>query len=248
MSETEILQRVDPALVTLLEAYRYAQAAGRDPWDFAVEIDDLRDAGITDSDLRYLICAGFAEHATEVTRPAWRKRVFRKLHNLGMTNKTCLVLTERGESFAQQTGVSVARSGQLRNGGNTDNVADKAHPQTAVPIWDRFRRELRVGDLVVKGFRMPAPCQETILVAFEEEGWPVRIDDPLPPLGDQDPKKRLHDAINKLNRHQKQRLLRFRGDGTGRGICWELELIDTEVTDAGVKDLQKSLPKAKIVY
>src|SRR2546425_11308016 len=48
MSETEILQRVDLALVMLLEAYQYAQATGRDPWDFAVEIDDLREAGATD--------------------------------------------------------------------------------------------------------------------------------------------------------------------------------------------------------
>jgi hypothetical protein len=31
----------------------------------------------------------------------------------------------------------------------------------------------------------------------------------------------LHDVINKLNRHQVNQLLRFRGDGSGRGICWE---------------------------
>jgi hypothetical protein len=35
---------------------------------------------------------------------------------------------------------------------------------------------------VVKEFKLPAPNQETILTAFQEEGWPPRIDDPLPPV------------------------------------------------------------------
>lgn len=49
-----------------------------------------------------------------------------------------------------------------------------------------------------------------------------RIDDPLPPVFDIEPKRRLHDTIKSLNRHQKNRLIRFKGDGTGQGIRWEL--------------------------
>jgi hypothetical protein len=49
------------------------------------------------------------------------------------------------------------------------------------PVFDVERRELRVGDVVVKRFRQPTPDQETMLLAFEEAGWPVRIDGPLPP-------------------------------------------------------------------
>src|SRR5207247_9758075 len=90
-----------------------------------------------------------------------------------------------------------------------------------LPRWDSERRELRWGELVVKQFRVPAPNQETVLAAFEEEGWPRRIDDPLPPRADQDPKCRLHDTINKLNRNQQQPLIHFRGDGMGRGLHWE---------------------------
>ena len=58
-------------------------------------------------------------------------------------------------------------------------------------------------------------------MAFEEESWPPRIDDPLPPSPNIDSKKRLHDTIKSLNRHQKQRCIRFMGDGRGTGVRWE---------------------------
>ena len=74
---------------------------------------------------------------------------------------------------------------------------------------------------VIKRYRVPAPNQELILSAFQEEGWVPRIDDPLAPQLNQDSKRRLHDTINSLNRNQKQSLIRFLGDGKGEGIRWE---------------------------
>jgi len=90
-----------------------------------------------------------------------------------------------------------------------------------VPIWDRERQELRLGGILVKQFKVPAPNQEIILSTFQDDGWPPRIDDPLPPQHNQDSKRRLHDTINALNRNQKQSLLRFLGDGSGEGIRWQ---------------------------
>ena len=60
-----------------------------------------------------------------------------------------------------------------------------------------------------------------MLSAFEEEGWPRHIYDPLPPKEKLDTKQRLHATIDWLNRNQENRVMRFRGDGTGEGICWE---------------------------
>jgi len=91
-----------------------------------------------------------------------------------------------------------------------------------LPRWDQERRTLYVGGYVVKQFREPAPNQEAVLAAFHQEGWTHRIDDPLPPSADQDPKYRLHHTIQRLNNHQKNHLIRFRGDGTGQGVYWEL--------------------------
>jgi hypothetical protein len=89
-----------------------------------------------------------------------------------------------------------------------------------LPVWDADRRELRLGKLVVKRFRQPAENQELILAAFEEDGWPPRIDNPLASDGDTDAVDRLHDAVKKLNR-QAKRLIRFRSDGRGTGVLWE---------------------------
>ena len=77
-----------------------------------------------------------------------------------------------------------------------------------------------LGAALVKQFRVPAVNQELILSAFEEEGWPPRVDDPLPRTGETDSKVRLRDAIKGLNRNQVQARVRFRGDGTGQSILW----------------------------
>jgi hypothetical protein len=92
--------------------------------------------------------------------------------------------------------------------------------QVPVPHWQSARRELRWVRELVKRYRLPAPNQEMILGALEEEGWPPRIDDPLPRHPGQDSAQRLHDTIKALNRHQVNRLLVFERDGTGEGVQW----------------------------
>ena len=69
-----------------------------------------------------------------------------------------------------------------------------------MPKWDAELRELRLGSQLLRRFRQRASCQEAILSAFEEEGWPARIDDPLPPKSGHDAKRRLHSTIENLNR------------------------------------------------
>jgi len=89
------------------------------------------------------------------------------------------------------------------------------------PRWNAGARILRFKGTVVKRFTKPANNQEHVLMAFEEEGWPEHIDDPIPPHGDIDPKRCLHGTIARLNQHQERRLIRFSGDGRGEGVRWE---------------------------
>ena len=96
-----------------------------------------------------------------------------------------------------------------------------ASPRRSVPSWDPDRRVLRIDGRVVKRYKVPSPNQEAIIAAFEEEGWPTAIDDPLPPHPEQDSKRRLRKTLQSLNANQTQHLLRFRGDGTGERILWE---------------------------
>jgi hypothetical protein len=105
-----------------------------------------------------------------------------------------------------------------------ENSADGrkgASCEPPAPHWDADLRELRVNGDLVKRFKLPCPNQELVLAAFEEDRWPPRIDDPLPPAPNRDPKRRLHDTINSLNRNQKTPLMRFLGDGTGQGVLWK---------------------------
>jgi hypothetical protein len=220
-----VFRRGYDALLLLVEAYEYAQELERDVWDFAVEIDALRQAGYSNNEFRWLVCQGFTDHAPETTLPGSETRSFsRPPHGPGLmfSPRTAFVLTHSGFRFARGAlhnvlsraflvGVPYAKNG---NGA-------RAH-HGLKPRWDRDRQELRVGDILVKQFKVPAANQERVLAAFEEEGWPVHIDDPLPPAPDQDPKRRLHDTINSLNRNQKRRLVRFVGDGTGQGVRWQL--------------------------
>ena len=215
----ELAPRVRVALAQLADAHRYAQDAHRDAWDFAVEIAALHALGLTPSDLRWLVCKGHVEHAREVTQPGENGRAFRPTGNLTFSNRSSFILTDAGESLACNVCASSPDSlGPQARQANSDG---KEHGARRIPEWDPERHELRVGGRLVKQFKLPSPNQETILMVFQEEGWPAVIDDPLPPQPEQDPKRRLHDTVKSLNRNQRNRLIHFMGNGTGEGVRWE---------------------------
>jgi hypothetical protein len=235
--------RMLPGLAVLLQAHKYAAELARDVWDFAVEIQELRSEGLTKSDLRWLVCENHVEHRRELSISDDDNRKFCRSASLTFSKRTCFVLTESGAAVAEQ----VLRRPRL-HGSPTDHVrsgngqtrglpAGRAAPEddpialphggnvrvpALLPTWDSERRELWLGSVMVKQLRLYSPNQVAILTAFEEDGWPPRIDDPLPPQRDLEPKRRLHDTLRSLNRNQGNNLIRFIGDGTGEGICWTL--------------------------
>jgi hypothetical protein len=224
------------AVCRLLEAHDYAHDAGRELWEFAVSIAELRNDGVTKSDLRWLICRRYVEYATEVTTMASVKREFVPVESLRISKRAAFVITSAGLELRKELEQSSVGCHDSAQGGTSllpevrppvpERKADQPSNGQALvspqyPKWDRDRRELRVGNQLVKVFKLPSPMQERILMAFEEESWPPRIDDPLPNCPDLLPKRRLHDTIKSLNRNQKNCLVRFMGDGTGEGIRWE---------------------------
>jgi hypothetical protein len=210
----DINPRFQGALAIMREAYDYALKSHRSVWDFAVEISVLRRRGLTNSDLRWLVCQGIIEHRAEMDAPDEESRTFLRTGGLTFNKRTCFVLTQVGAELTHAISDHIIEP-------DVPVLPSSSPCPTVAPEWDKERQELRVGGLVVKQFKVPAPNQEMILAAFQEEGWPPRIDDPLPPQAEQDPKRRLHDAINSLNRHWRNRLIRFTGDGSGEGVRWE---------------------------
>lgn len=88
----------------------------------------------------------------------------------------------------------------------------------AIPNWNRDTGELTVGGTLAKRIKNTGQAVNVvrILNAFQEDGWPVRIDDPL--LNGRDP-VRLRETIKSLNRNLS--LLRFSPNGTGESVVWK---------------------------
>lgn len=231
--ESSLPARVKAAFGVLLQAYDYAHDLGTSPWDFATEIASLRRLEMSNSDLRWLVGRGYVEHGVEVTLGSDLERRFQHPARLLFNKKTCFVLTPGGAALAQALAHGGATRESAEKGVRTDPpaLAIAQPPVAQTPKWDRNRQELRVGSAVVKRFNIPSAAEETILAAFEETRWQARIDDPLPPCDEPSPKWRLQKAIEALNHNQKQPLLRFVGDGTGRGILWEFRTEPAEARE-----------------
>jgi hypothetical protein len=208
---------VSKPLEVLLAARDYVDGLKSRPWDFAVELRYLESAGCTPSELRWLLTRGCVRHAIEVTRAKDRRRRFRPLLSPTFPRKTCFVLTAAGAVLARQI---CSRNGACGASNGSLPVPSTSSAGAATPQWDHMQRELRCGQTIIKRFRVPAPNQEIILCAFQEESWPARVDDPLPRHAALDPKDRLRETIKSLNRNQLRRLLVFHADGRGCGIRW----------------------------
>src|SRR5207249_5391373 len=84
------------ALGLLLQGWEYAADCQREAWEFAIEIQSLQQQGLTNSDLRWLLCKGLAKHRTENTSAAGPERSFHAGSSLAFTNRSCFILTATG--------------------------------------------------------------------------------------------------------------------------------------------------------
>ncbi len=206
--------RLRPGLELLLDAMEYASDADVPVEEFAVDLASLRAVELTIVDLRWLVRKGYLKHLVEVAGDASACRCFRVEAPLSFADSACFHLTKSGMEF-----VSCVVNGE------PPRIADPPVRSAQLPQWDAECRELRWAGAIVKRFRVPAPNQELILCAFQEDGWPPHIDDPLPQAYSIEPKRRLHDTIVALNRHREQPSIRFSGDGTGQGVRWQLTVV-----------------------
>lgn len=199
----------------LWRASRYATNAGRPVEEFAIGVARLLFLGLSECDVRWLWCKGFVQQAAATTRKIARRAAFGG-PLLELAPQSAFVLTPHGIELLEQL---LARSDSQAEG---NSAAGRQVPWGQTPCWDPQLRELSVDQILIKRFCVPAENQELILAAFQEEAWPLRIDDPLPPVPEITAKRRLHSTIQCLNRNQRTHLLHFRGDGNGCGVRWEL--------------------------
>ena len=223
--DVQVCEDIEPsaveALQCLLKAYQYSQILQVNSWDFAVEIDFLSRLGIGANELRWLVGAGVIEQAEEITSAGDDRRNFGPGGYLTFDSHTCFILTQQGVSIANE--ICERHLNQVPLAKSRGTRERDSHRATLLkPTWIADRQQLYLGDDLIKEFKLPAMNQTTILATFEEEGWPPHVDDPLPMCPTVGPKERLRYTIKSLNKHQKKRMIRFRGDGRGEGICWEI--------------------------
>jgi hypothetical protein len=215
------------ALAALLRAREYAEEVGVDPWKFAVEWRLLKTRGLEETDVRYLVARGLVDLRREISLPAAFERTFIPHDVPRLSHDTAFILTPAGIAYCRSLG-DLAESSALPADPNRISIAptssspapDLSPRALAKPQWNSDRRELTFCGQLVKCYRVPSPNQELILSVFQEEGWPDFIDDPLPPMEDLEPHRRLQATVKSLNRHQIRHLIRFRGNG-GSKVFWE---------------------------
>jgi hypothetical protein len=86
---------------------------------------------------------------------------------------------------------------------------------TSLPHWDSDSGQLHYKDKLVRTVKGGAKNIRLVLDAFEEEGWPSRIDSPLP--GGVSSSK-LRETIQSINTGLTD--INFKADGTSKGILW----------------------------
>jgi hypothetical protein len=224
----------------LAKAHTLSESLRRSQWDFAVEISELSKLGLTRTDLRWLVCKGFIDHADEVSLISTGARQFQATAKLKFTGDSCFILTALGRTAVVQLGEKGvhrpnAAQSPMTVCQSTSKCCCAAEPSELSafrPSWNAGVNRLFLGKLLVKQYRRPAPNQQRILSAFQEEDWPERIDDPLPPAPGLEPRRRLQEAVAGLNRRQANPVLRFAGDGHGQGVTWTAAL---SLLDRGLK-------------
>jgi hypothetical protein len=213
-----IARAAHQALSVLEEAHECAWDGSCDDWQFAVELPVLLNAGTTVTALRALIESGQIEHAQETTAPSHSLRRFRRVNSLAFPPHTCFVLRR----IETPTSTSESMIGERLSTPPGGGAALASPKKTLVPNWDSRLKELRLGKKLVKRFTHRATAQQLILGAFQEEGWPEAIDDPLPVQPGVNPQRRLHHTVRNLNSAQRPPTIRFFINGGGELIRWHL--------------------------
>lgn len=212
-------QRLSAGLALLLDAHEFSQDVQSPNGEFHTGYDELLAVGLCRIDLHWLVAKGHLAAANgKPHKPAKARRESSgKAAKTGrFTPRSTFVLTNQGKKFAEDViAQRCAVCGAERNG-----KADVEHTTSTRPVWDVKRRTLHWGSKLVKHYRVHANNQVAILTAFEEQGWPPCIRNPLTATREATAQRRLHDAITRLNGRQIHRCLVFGGNGTAEGITW----------------------------
>ena len=204
-------------LLRLFEARLEAIDAGRDLWEFAVEIGVLRAAeGLTEPDLRWLAAERLVEFAAETTRGGQATRTFRRGGRFSLTDRTSFVISER--AAAVLAGWCDVLAGALNGAPMSLPAVPNEHATT--PRWNPANGELRLGGALVRRVEQAAHVLRMLLDAAQAARWAKHVGNPFDHPSPRARAKRLSHALERLNRGQVDAFIHFSVHEKGKQFSW----------------------------
>jgi hypothetical protein len=166
------------------------------------------------------------ERAEERHVSVWNVAATRQaLNSQGLTDDLLLRLLKEDLVDQRLDKVVLTARGAAVARGRCDPGQEQSGPHVVggliVPFYDEDLRTLSYEGRLVKKLRQQADVQEIVLRAFQRQGWPRALKDPLPKHPTIAQEARLHGAIRGLMNAQKEARIRFFRNGTRCTICWE---------------------------
>ena len=134
-----------------------------------------------------------------------------------VVRKTILAAREAGDDSGARAIWRAVKFSREADAGSPAGV----RPESVRPWFDRARRELGVGDVVVRRYAHFAPNQFNVLDGFEAEGWPPSVADAACGAWDAKRRARMKETVFRLNDGQELSLILFHCYPADRAILWE---------------------------
>jgi hypothetical protein len=206
------------AYLTLYSAACKAELDEVDPRERLIPLKALPEEWIGTPTLLWMLYQGHVEHFRAGGSSTPGEGTLQPVESVLLLESSCFALTDEGDAFTGRFLCSLLEEQEE----NREGAWELFVVGKLLPRYDQTLRRFTWGRHLLKCFRQPAGNQETVLCTAEELAWLAWFDDPLPRTAGINPKQRLHDTINALNRNQKPYLVHFKGDGSGARFGWEM--------------------------
>lgn len=182
----------------------------------AESLEDSRDQYVPDVNILWPYCdqedVAKARFLLEFGRDATREGIARSLQNELFSSMIAAGFAMAARGQWMHVHILSEMQGELTS---ALEQLDTEIPRK--PNWDPATGRLTFRGKIIRQVRGISVARRLrpILDAFEEAEWPAQIKAPASYS-----QQELHDAIRGLN--QNLELIRFRSDGTGKGVVWEM--------------------------
>ncbi len=128
---------------------------------------------------------------------------------------TAISPIDRPESEELVALIECEHDDAVRDLPSDDSRGDQRKDSPPTPRWDGVTRTLWLGDKRLHVWKKWAMNQHRLLDEFQAAGWPPRLPSKLSG-------ERLKDTVGELNDNLEDTPLRFRRDGSGCGVTWQV--------------------------